>query len=118
MNTDKLPIDLYQIKINGINRDILENNRKIKLEKFNIYCDLRFIAIALILLVYLIFLAYVSFDLRAFFCCGFAFMVAGIILMSIFMAIYKINETKKLLKQLYEHNRLCLKLKFWYLKME
>lgn len=116
MTTYKPRIDYYQIKINEINREILENNRKIELEKFNIDGDLRFIGIALLLLCYLIFLAYIAFDLRAFFCCGFAFMVAGIMIMCIYMAIYKIKETKKLLKQLCENNRLCLKLKFLYLK--
>ena len=116
MNTYKNSANYYQIKINEINKEILQNNRRIELENFNIDGDLRFIAIALLLLCYLIFLAYVAFDLRAFFCCGFAFMVSGIMLMSIFMAIYKIKETKKLLKQLSENNRLCLKLKFLYLK--
>lgn len=114
MNTYK--IDYYQIKINGINRDILENNRKIELEKFNIESDLRFIAVALLLLIYLIFLAYVAFDLRAFIGCCFFSMTAGIMIMGIYMAIYKIKETKKLLKQLYENNHLCLNLKFLYLK--
>ena len=116
MNTYKTSADYYQIKINEINREILENNRQIELENFNIDTDLRFIAIAFLLLCYLIFIAYMAFDLRAFFCCGFAFMVAGIMLMSIFMAIYKIKLTKELLKQLGENNRLCLKLKFAYLK--
>lgn len=116
MTIYKTRIDYYQLKINEINREILSNNRQIELENFGIDSDLRFIVIAFLLLCYLVFLAYVAFDLRAFFCCGFAFMVAGIMLMSIFMAIYKIKETKKLLKQLYENNRLCLKLKFLYLK--
>ena len=116
MNTYKQRIDYYQIKINGINREILENNRRIELENFNIDGDLRFISVAFLLMCYLIFAAYVAFDLRAFFCCGFAFMLAGIMLMGIYMAIYKIKETKKLLKLMGENNRLCLKLKFLYLK--
>ena len=116
MTMYKSSSNYYQIKINEINREILENNRQIELENFGIDSDLRFISVALLLLCYLIFLAYVAFDLRVFFCCGFAFMVAGIMLMSIFMAIYKIKRTKELLKQLGENNRLCLKLKFAYLK--
>ena len=116
MTMYKSSANYYQIKINEINREILENNRQIELENFNIDTDLRFIAIAFLLLCYLIFIAYMAFDLRAFFCCGFAFMFAGIMLLSIFMAIYKIKRTKELLKQLGENNRLCLKLKFAYLK--
>ena len=116
MTMYKSSANYYQIKINEINREILENNRRIELENFGIDSDLRFIAIAFLLFCYLVFIAYVAFDLRAFFCCGFAFMVAGIMLMSIFMAIYKIKRTKELLKQLGENNRLCLKLKFAYLK--
>lgn len=116
MTIYKPRIDYYQIKINEINREISENNRRIELEKFNIDGDLRFIGVAFLLLCYLIFLAYIAFDLRAFIGCCFFSMVAGIMIMGIYMAIYKIKETKKLLKLMGENNRLCLKLKFLYLK--
>ena len=116
MNTYENRFDYYQMKINKINQDIFQQNRQIELEKISIDGDLRFIAIAVLLLIYLIFLAYIAFDLRSFICCCFFSMTAGIMLMGIYMAIYKIKMTKDLLKQLYENNRLCLKLKFLYLK--
>ena len=116
MNTYENRFDYYQMKINKINQDIFQQNRQIELEKISIDGDLRFIAIAVLLLIYLIFIAYVAFDLRSFICCCVFSMTAGIMLMGIYMAIYKIKITKDLLKQLYKNNRLCLKLKFLYLK--
>lgn len=99
----------HEIRLLQLSNDIIENNKKIKLKKYEIKQDYQFIAINLFMLCYVFILAYNESNvitLIIYFCC------LCVNLVGIYLSVFHILELNKTIKLLYENNRLSLNLKF------
>ena len=105
----------HEIRLLQLSDDIIKNNKRIQTNKYKIEQDYMFICINLYILYYLIICAYnqsnVILLIIAFF--GICFNC-----LSIYLAVFHILELNKMIKLLYENNRLSLNLKFLHWKIQ
>ena len=99
----------HEIRLLQLSNDIIDNNKRIETNKYKIEQDYMFISINLFILCSMLFIAYNQSNIIALII---AFCVICFSCLSIYLAVFHILELNKLIKLLYENNRLSLKLKF------
>ena len=105
----------HEIRLLQLSDDIIDNNKRIETNKYKIEQDYKFININLFILCYMLFVAYNQSNIIALII---AFCVICFSCLCIYLSVFHILELNKLIKLLYENNRLSLKLKFLHWKIQ
>lgn len=105
----------HEIRLLQLSNDIIDNNKRIETNKYEIEQDYKFIDINLFILCYMLFIVYNQINVISLII---AFCVICFNCLSIYLAVFHILELNKLIKLLYENNRLSLKLKFLHWKKQ
>ena len=105
----------HEIRLLQLSDDILKNNKKIETNKYEIKQDYKFITINLFILCYMLIFAYNQNNVIALII---AFLSICFNLVGIYLAVFHILELNKMIKLLYENNRLSLNLKFLHWKIQ
>lgn len=105
----------HEMRLLQLSNDIIDNNKRIETNKYDIEQDYKFIIINLFILCYMLIYVYKQLNvielIIAILCISFN-------LVGIYLAVFHILELNKLIKLLYENNRLSLKLKFLHWKSQ